>query len=286
MNDDNNKSWVTRLSNALLREPQTQQQLIELLQDANENKLIDNNTLSIILAVLGYSELHARDVMIPRGQMVMVDADMTAGLALDIVAQSSHSRFPIIDHSRDLVIGVLLAKDLLPILASDSSDSVLIESLARPVQMVPESKRLDNLLKDFQKNRSHMALVVNEYGDISGLVTIEDVLEQIVGDIVDETDIETNQPNIQELTGSENEYQIQALTPIAEINARFDTNFADEDHDTFGGLVIKEFGYLPADSETIFINPFNIAIVSANNRRLKKLKVTYQPRPDDNTEIH
>lgn len=278
MNDDSQKSWVEKLADALLREPQTQEQLMDMLHEANDNKLIDNSALKIIEAVLGYAQLHARDVMIPRGQMIVVDADMPASLALEVITRSSHSRFPIIDQNRDQVIGILLAKDLLPLITANSLHDTLVETLARPVHIVPESKRLDNLLKDFQKKRSHMAMVADEYGGIAGLITIEDVLEQIVGDIVDETDIEVKHDNIQEI--DHNTYLIQGLTPIADINNRFDCQFTDEEHDTFAGLVIKEFGYLPTTNEKISIAPFKITITQANSRRLQQCRVIYHAQDE------
>ena len=254
---------------------QSQHQLLALLKDASERKLIDINALSIIESVLGYSELHARDVMIPRGQMVVIDGDLTIMQAMPTIVDSAHSRFPVIDQNKDQVLGILLAKDLLPLFIDNKANMSLIEHLVRPVSMVPESKRLDSLLKDFQKKRTHMAIVIDEFGGVSGLITIEDILEQIVGDIVDETDIEDNEPNIK--TVNENEYHIKALTPIEEINEQFNLSFEDEKYDTLAGLIISNLGYLPRIKEQFELPPLTITVISGSSRRLKELRVIYNP---------
>ncbi len=272
--DDSHKSWVDRLSEALLREPQTRSQLITLLHDAKDRELIDPSALEMIESILRFSELHARDVMIPRGQMVVLEHDAPREQLLSTATQTAHSRFPVINESRDEIIGILLAKDLLPAyLAENTSEPKPLEELLRPATFVPESKRLDALLKDFRQKRNHMAIVIDEYGGVSGLVTIEDVLEEIVGDIVDETDAADDEPNINQI--DKNTYLINALTPIDDFNSFFHVNLTNEDYDTIGGLVIQHFGYLPLPGEQIIIDDFDIHVVSADSRRLNQLRVIY-----------
>jgi magnesium and cobalt transporter len=270
--NENHKTWVEKLSDALLREPQTHVQLIELLRDAEERKLIDNQALGMIESILGYSALHARDVMIPRGQMVVIDYDMTASMALDTIINSTHSRFPVINQSRDEVMGILLAKDLLPLCVNQQSNQTTVEALIRPVRHVPESQRLDNLLKDFQKKRSHMAMVVDEYGGVSGLITIEDVLEQIVGDIEDETDKQET-PLI--LKVSDEECIVKALMTLDDFNQHFNKDLSAEACDTIGGYVITQLGHLPSVGESLTIDNLAITVESANTRRLNSLRVIY-----------
>ncbi|MDF1761637.1 MAG: transporter associated domain-containing protein [Coxiellaceae bacterium] len=271
--EDPQKSWVERLSEALLREPQTQAQLLSLLHDAKDRELIDPSALEMIESILRFSELHARDVMIPRGQMVVLEHDAPREQILSSVIQTAHSRFPVINESRDEIIGILLAKELLPTYLDPSKEEKPLEALLRPATFVPESKRLDALLKDFRQKRNHMAIVIDEYGGVSGLVTIEDVLEEIVGDIVDETDATNDEPNINPV--DKNTYLINALTPIEDFNAYFHVNLSDEDYDTIGGLVIQQFGYLPLTGEQIIIDNFDISVVSADSRRLTQLRVIY-----------
>ncbi|MDF1655289.1 MAG: transporter associated domain-containing protein [Coxiellaceae bacterium] len=267
------KSWVDRLSEALLREPQTRTQLISLLHDAKDRELIDPSALDMIESILRFSELQARDVMIPRGQMVVLEHDAPREQILSTVIKTAHSRFPVINESRDEIIGILLAKELLPSHLDTNKEEKPLDTMLRAATFVPESKRLDALLKDFRQKRNHMAIVIDEYGGVSGLVTIEDVLEEIVGDIVDETDAPNDEPNINQV--NDNTYLINALTPIEDFNTYFSVNLSDEDYDTIGGLVIQQFGYLPLTGEQIIIDDFDISVVSADSRRLNQLRVIY-----------
>lgn len=261
------KSWLERLSDALLREPQDRKQLFDLLRDAKKRELLDQDALAMIEGVLKVSEMKVRDVMIPRAQMVVVAHDVTVQQALPIITDSAHSRFPVIGENRDEVIGILLAKDLLQDAIEEQKGKTLIKNLVRPATYIPESKRLDVLLKEFRLNRNHMAIVVDEYGSVAGLVTIEDVLEQIVGDIEDEHDVTDQEPDIEKIT--ENEYSIKALTSIEEFNQYFKTNISDEDCDTFGGYIMRHFGHMPKQGESIIINSFQITVVLASKRRIQ-----------------
>lgn len=271
-NDDTepHPSWFERLSHALLREPQDRKQLIELLHDAKKRHLLDADALHMIEGVLNVSEMKVRDVMIPRPQMVVVEEDADPKTAIPAIVKSAHSRFPVVGESRDKIVGILLAKDLLKHV-TETTPTIKIRDLIRPATFVPESKRLDALLKEFRLNRNHMAMVVDEYGGIAGLVTIEDVLEQIVGDIADEYDIAEQEPNIKQL--SDLEYSVKALTPIEEFNEYFNTAYDDEDFDTVGGLVLHKFSHLPKPGEKIKFDDFKIKVIHAEARGIKLLKV-------------
>ncbi len=266
---DKSKAWFERLSNALLREPQDREQLINLLHDAKDRHLLDNEALQMIEGVLQVSEMQVRDVMVPRPQMVVVEHDHTPAQALPLITQSAHSRFPVIGESRDEVLGILLAKDLLS--ADKENPDLKMNALVRPATFVPESKRLDVLLKEFRLNRNHMAIVVDEYGGVAGLVTIEDVLEQIVGDIEDEYDITSDEPMIKAI--NENEYNINALTTIEDFNTYFGTAYDDVDFDTIGGLLLKHFSHLPKKGESIQLNQFKFTVTHATSRGITTLKL-------------
>lgn len=266
------KSWLTRLGDALSREPQTQHELIELLRDASERDLLDKDALIMIESILHFSEQKVRDVMVPRAQMVMIDHDMAPHQALNLVIESGHSRFPVLKKEDDEVLGILLAKDLLPIAVSeDQNNRVSIQDITRPATFIPEGKRLDMLLKDFQAKRAHMAVVLDEYGSISGLVTIEDVLEEIVGEIVDETDQDSNQDNIQAF--DDNSYLVNPLIPIEAFNTFFESDFSNDEFDTIGGAVMQALGRLPTDGESVDINTLHFTVLRADNRRIKQLQV-------------
>jgi magnesium and cobalt transporter len=269
--DNANPSWLERLSHALLREPHDRKQLIELLHDAKNRQLLDADALGMIEGVLQVSEMKVRDITIPRPQMIVVEEDTTPETALPIIIEAGHSRFPVVGENRDQVVGILLAKDLLKH-SSQSTSTVKIRDLARPATFIPESKRLDVLLKEFRLSRNHMAIVVDEYGSIAGLVTIEDVLEQIVGDIVDEHDTTEQELFIKQL--SDLEYSVKALTPINEFNEYFNTDYEHEDFDTVGGLILHKFSYLPKPGETIEIDDLKISIIQAEMRGIKLIKVT------------
>lgn len=251
-------------------EPKNREDLVEVIRDSAENELIDSDTKEMIEGVMEISELRVRDIMIPRPQIVFIDADQPLDACVDIIIDSAHSRFPVIRDGKDTIEGILLAKDLLKYLRSDSQPFEMAEIL-RPAVIVPESKRVDRMLKEFRSERFHMAIVVDEFGAVSGLVTIEDILEQIVGDIEDEFDEEAIEP-IRQL--SQHSYAVLALTDIARFNQQFASDFADEEVDTVGGLVLQAFGYLPKRGEEITLNEMRFKVTSADSRRLIQLRVT------------
>src|SRR5256714_14365461 len=238
---------LERLSAFIMREPEDREQLIELLHSSHERNLLDADALSMIEGVLQVSELQARDIMVPRSQMDAIDINESPDTFIPLVIQTAHSRFPVTGASRDDIIGILLAKDLLRYYAGEEEFDV--REMLRPVVFIPESKPLNVLLKEFRKNRNHIAIVVDEYGGVAGLVTIEDVLEQIVGEIEDEYDFDEVEDNIIQEQGGH--YRVKAQTEIADFNKAFGTNFSDTDFDTVGGLVLHRFGRLPKRGEAI-----------------------------------
>mgnify|MGYP000044189969 FL=1 len=267
------QSWVRKLSNLFL-EPQDQEQLIELIRSASERHILDSEALSIVEGALSVSQMQARDIMIPRSQVVMVSRDAPAEETLKLVTETAHSRFPVIDDDRDDVIGILLAKDLLSAVVSSGDFKFDLRELLRPAVFIPESKRLNVLLREFRARRNHMAIVVDEYGGVAGIVTIENVLEQIVGEIEDEHDFDDDTPILQR---NENTYTIKALTPVDEFNEHFDTQWSDEDFDTVGGYVMNQFGHLPQRGEQISIGSFQFTVLRADNRRLYLMKMEVLP---------
>ncbi len=268
-------SWLERLSQALLGEPRDRQQLIALLRDAEQRRLLDPDVLAMIEGSIQVSEMQVRDVMIPRAQMVVVERDAPLDQILSTVIESAHSRFPVTGENRDEVTGILLAKDLLPYLRTDSAQTFSIRDTLRPVVFIPESKRLNVLLRDFRSSRNHIAMVVDEYGGVAGLVTIEDVLEQIVGEIDDEHDID-EEAFIKRHTDTE--YMVKALTPIEDFNDAFHTSFSDEEFDTVGGLVLKAFGRLPERGESVTLGGIRLEVVHADGRRVHLLKIDVSKR--------
>lgn len=265
------KSFLKQIFNGLFQqEPKNREDLVEVIRDSAENELIDSDTKEMIEGVMEISELRVRDIMIPRPQIVFIDAEQPLDACLDIIIDSAHSRFPVIRDGKDTIEGILLAKDLLKYLRSDSEPFEMAKIL-RPAVIVPESKRVDRMLKEFRSERFHMALVVDEFGAVSGLVTIEDILEQIVGDIEDEFDEEEVEP-IRQL--SQHSYAVSALTDIERFNQQFATDFDDEEVDTVGGLVMQAFGYLPKRGEEIELNGIMFKITSADSRRLIQLRAT------------
>src|SRR3954464_3005787 len=238
---DHKPSLLERLSALLMREPEDREQLVTLLHSAYEHDLLDSDALSMIEGVLQVSELQVRDIMVPRAQMDIIDVNETPDKFIPHVIATAHSRFPVIDKDRDDVIGILLAKDLLRYYAGE--EEFKVRDMLRPAVFVPESKRLNVLLREFRTNRNHMAIVVDEYGGVAGLVTIEDVLEQIVGDIEDEYDFDETEDNI--LLDRSGRYRVKAVTEIPDFNNHFGSAFANDDYDTVGGLVVGRFGRLP-----------------------------------------
>ncbi|MGX2955960.1 CNNM family magnesium/cobalt transport protein CorC [Ursidibacter sp. B-7004-1] len=265
------KSFFKSLFSGLFQqEPKNREDLVEVIRDSAENELIDSDTKEMIEGVMEISELRVRDIMIPRPQIVFIDANQPLDACVDIIIESAHSRFPVIRDGKDTIEGILLAKELLKYLRSDS-EPFNMEEILRPAVIVPESKRVDRMLKEFRSERFHMAIVVDEFGAVSGLVTIEDILEQIVGNIEDEFDEEEIEP-IRQL--SQHSYAVLALTDIERFNQQFATQFDDEEVDTVGGLVLQAFGYLPKRGETIELNGILFKVTSADSRRLIQLRVT------------
>ena len=259
---------LERLSSLLLREPEDRAQLIELLHSAFERRLLDAEALSMIEGVLQVSETQVRDVMIPRSQMDLIDVAESPEKFIPFVIETAHSRFPVYEDNRDNVIGILLAKDLLRFYAEDEFN---VREMLRPAVFVPEAKRLNVLLKEFRAKRNHIAIVVDEYGGVSGLVTIEDVIEQIIGDIEDEYDFDETEDNI--LADRSGRYRVKAVTEIGDFNNHFNTNFSDEDFDTVGGLVMGRFGRLPKRGETIVVEGFTFQVLRADSRKIHSLLV-------------
>lgn len=268
------KSWLDRLVQAFVHEPQSRQELLELLREAHANDVLDIEALSIIEGALQVSDMQVRDIMIPRSQMTTIKATQTPREFLPAVIEAAHSRYPVIGESVDDVLGILLAKDLLPLLLEDNTERFNIKDILRPATCVPESKRLNVLLKEFRSTRNHMAIVIDEYGGVSGLVTIEDVLEQIVGDIEDEHDVDEDS-YIKPLPSGD--YLVKGLTPIEDFNESFDTSFPDEEFDTVGGLVMNAFGHLPKRNEVVELDGFRVRVLNADSRRVHLLRVTVVP---------
>jgi magnesium and cobalt transporter len=264
------KNWLERLSLMFGGEPQDKEQLLALLKDAKERALLDTDALSMIEGVMQVADLRVRDIMIPRAQMVSVRRDDPLERILDIAVESAHSRFPVTGDDKGEVVGILLAKDLLAFCSEQGRRAFNIRDLLRSAVFVPESKRLNVLLKEFRTSRNHMAIVVDEYGNAAGLVTIEDVLEQIVGEIEDEHDFDEGAPIFKR---SAREYTAKARTTVEEFNEYFESDFSDEEFDTIGGLVVNAFGHLPKRGERVDIGRFRFTVMRADSRRVHLLSV-------------
>ncbi|MHB9102376.1 MAG: HlyC/CorC family transporter [Sulfuricella sp.] len=272
MNDEPAKpNWFERLSTLLLREPEDREQLVELLHSAFERNLLDADALAMIEGVLQVSEMQVRDVMIPRAQMDVVDIADAPEKFIPFVIETAHSRFPVIDKDKDDVIGILLAKDLLRYYAGQEFN---VRDMLRPAVFIPESKRLNVLLKEFRSNRNHIAIVVDEYGGVAGIVTIEDVLEQIVGEIEDEYDYDEQEDNI--IRVPDGRFRVKAQAEIADFNEVMGTEFSDEDYDTVGGLVVSKFGRMPKRGEHVAFDGLRFSVLRADSRRLYSLLVERQ----------
>ncbi len=264
-------SWLEKIGQALYQgEPRSRDELLEMMRDATRRGLLDGDALAMIEGVLQVAEMQVRDIMIPRSQMVVVERDADPRSWLPVIIESAHSRFPVIEESRDEIIGILLAKDLLAWLAQGGDEAFDIREALRPAVFIPESKRLNVLLKEFRASRNHMAIVVDEYGGVAGLVTIEDVLEQIVGEIEDEHDIDGD---TYIMRYGPNRHTVKALTPIDEFNDYFAADFSDDEFDTIGGLVMKGFGHMPKRGEQITLGRFRFKVLRADNRRIHLLQV-------------
>jgi len=269
MNDPSRPTLLERLSALILREPDDRESLVRILRSAYQRNLVDADALSIIEGALTVSEIQVRDIMIPRARMDVVDIHEPVEKFIPQVISTAHSRFPVIDQNRDDVIGILLAKDLLRHYAGEEEFNV--REMLRPAVFVPEAKRLNVLLREFRASRNHMAIVVDEYGGVAGLVTIEDVLEQIVGEIEDEYDFDEASDNILPEPGGR--FRVKAHTQIADFNAAFGSAFSDEEHDTVGGLVLGQLGRLPKRGETLVIAGFKFQVLRADSRRVYTLIV-------------
>jgi magnesium and cobalt transporter len=262
--------WLKRITQSMSGEPRDLAELVENLREASERGLFDGDALVMLEGVLAVADMQVRDIMVPRSQMVFVERDESPAKLVELVVESGHSRFPVIGEDRDQILGILLAKDLLRLQGAEDEDFEIREYM-RPVIFVPESKRLNVLLKEFRRSHNHIAIVVDEYGGVCGLVTIEDVIEQIVGEIDDEHDVEDDQTIRKERP---REFTVRALTPIAAFNQYFSTAFSDEEYDTIGGLLMQEFGRLPRRGETIKIGDLEFRVLRADRRRIDLLRVT------------
>ncbi|MET1078684.1 MAG: HlyC/CorC family transporter [Pseudomonas sp.] len=269
------KSWLGKITQAFAHEPKNRQELLELLREAHQNKLLDSEALAIVEGAIQVADLQVRDIMVPRSQMISIKASQAPREYLPAIIESAHSRYPVVGETLDDVIGILLAKDLLPLILQDDPQQSNIKDLLRPATFVPESKRLNVLLREFRANHNHMAVVVDEYGGVAGLVTIEDVLEQIVGDIEDEHDVEEDS-YIKPLPSGD--FLVKALTPIDSFNETFTSQFSDDEFDTVAGLVMNAFGHLPKRNEITEIGDFRFRVLSADSRRIHLLRLTQLSR--------
>ena len=268
--DSNDKSWIDKIALLFSSEPRNREDLEDVLEIAAENEVIDEDARSIMEGALKVTDMQTRDIMIPRAQMMVIKAEATLEDILPQIIRSAHSRYPVIDDNPDDILGILLAKDLLPQILDPDKENFKIEDMLRPTMVVPESKRLNVLLREFRENRNHMAIVIDEYGGVAGLVTIEDVLEEIVGEIEDETDAQADH-FIRQIDSDD--YTVKALTPIDDFNVYFNSGFSDEEFDTIGGLVIHAFGHMPARNEVTTIDNFEFKVINADQRKILSLRM-------------
>jgi magnesium and cobalt transporter len=272
------KGFFTFILNQLFHgEPKNRNDLLDLIRDSEQNELIDPDTRDMLEGVMDIAEQRVRDIMIPRSQIVTLKNNQSLEECLDVIIESAHSRFPVISEDKDHIEGILMAKDLLPFMLGDAK-AFSMDKVLRPAVVVPESKRVDRMLKEFRSQRYHMAIVIDEFGGVSGLVTIEDILELIVGEIEDEFDDEEDR-DIRQL--NRHTFTIRALTPIEDFNDIFGTHFSDEEVDTIGGLVMQAFGHLPDRGETIEIDNYIFKVAMADSRRIIQVHVKI---PDDSPQ--
>lgn len=265
------ESLWSRISRFIIPQLESRKHLTEKLEEAKDNNVIDNDAFHMVEGVLAVSDLQARDIMIPRSKMVMIEKDEELDEFMPKIIESGHSRFPVTGDDKDDVIGILLAKDLLGHVLHHKDQHFQIRDFLRPVFFVPESKRLNVLLKEFRVNRNHMAVVIDEYGGVCGLVTIEDILEEIVGEIADEHDLEAQDAHIRRQDADH--YAVEALTPIDTFNDYFNAHFHDDQNDTIGGMVMQHFGHMPQKGESTQIGAFIFEVLMADDRRLQRLRV-------------
>lgn len=271
-NGSSNKNWLDRLAHSFKGEPRNKEELSEVISDAEQRELIDPQTKEMIEGVMSVSEIRVRDIMIPRAQMVTIDIEQDVEQFLPILLDNAHSRYPVIAEDKDHIEGILLAKDLLPYAFLPGKEFKLKEVLRQAI-IVPESKRVDVLLKEFRQQRYHMAIVVDEYGGVSGLVTIEDILELIVGEIEDEFDTEDNETDeIRPL--NKHTYSVKALTEVEDFNRFFATKLNEDESDTIGGLVLRAFGHMPETDDEVTIENMRFKVTNSDKRRIVQLKVT------------
>lgn len=266
------KTWAQKLLQTFTGEPSSREELVDMIQDAEHRDLIDLDTKEMIEGVLDVAELKVRDIMIPRSQMVTIDKNASVEAFLPIVIQTQHSRYPVVSENKDHIEGILLAKDLIAYGFGLVEQPFALEQVMRPAVIVPESKRVDALLKEFRSKRYHMAVVVDEYGGVSGLVTIEDILEEIVGEIEDETDDEDSRGDIRKVSHSK--FLVKALTPIEDFNDYFNTEYLDDEYDTIGGLVAHSFGHLPEVGEEVTIGQLHFKVTATDRRRIQQLQIS------------
>lgn len=271
INEPDEKSWLEKIAHAFSSEPKNRNDLMDIIRVAEQNEVIDDDVVNIIDGALKVADKQVREIMVPRPQMVVVKDEQSLKDTLPKIIKSAHSRFPVIGENADEILGILLAKDLLPQVLENDTENFSITPLLRRVTVVPESKRLNVLLREFRENRNHMAIVIDEYGGVAGLVTIEDVLEEIVGEIEDEHDVETD-VFIKRLANDD--YIIKALTPIDEFNEHFETEFSDEEFDTIGGMILRKFGHLPRRNENTEIHGFDFKVLSSDSRQIHLLRMT------------
>lgn len=275
------RAWLERLSLVLTGEPRDREHLIALLRHAHQREILDVDALGMIEGVLQVAQMQVRDIMVPRAQMDVVRGEAPLMDILPVITESGHSRFPVVGESRDEVLGILLAKDLLRYFVDNGTADFDMRDILRPAVFVPESKRLNVLLREFRKSRNHMAIVADEYGGVAGLVTIEDVLEQIVGEIEDEHDIEDYLTHI--MRHPSGRYTVKALTPIDEFNQYFSTDYSEDEFDTIGGLVVNRFGQVPKRGDELVFDRFQVRVLRADNRRVHllemRLRETTEPPP-------
>ena len=275
---DKSRNWLERLSTLIAREPQDKEQLLEILHDAEDRDILSPDMLGMIQRILQVSEMQVRDVMVPKVQMIVVEKNIKLEELLPLVIESGHSRFPVIDPNNKDILGILLAKDILQHFTHTDKKPFDINQIIRPAVFAPQSKRLDILLREFRVNRNHIAIVLDEYSHVSGLVTIEDVLEQIVGDIEDEYDIDEDDVYMKQL--NDGTYIVKAQTPIEEFNNYFGAEFSDSEFDTIGGIVLREFGHLPKRNEMLKIDQWRFKVLHSDNRRIYLMEVKLVKKKD------
>ncbi len=266
------RSWLERLTDLFSDDPQSRQDIKVIVREAAERSIVDNETLNILEGALQVSEMQVRDIMIPRSQMTSINVNDSLKDYLPQIIESAHSRFPVMGEGQDEVLGIMLAKDLLPLILNENREEFRLKEVLRPTTFVPESKRLNVLLREFRATRNHMAIVVDEFGGVAGLFTIEDVLEQIVGDIEDEHDFDEEDSMIKEV--EDGITMVKALTPVDDFNEHFSARFPDDEFDTIGGIVVHHFGRVPECNESIRIDQWQFKVVNGTSRQINLLEVT------------